>query len=281
MTRKVPFILIPLILVTVLVACNSSSQDADSQDQDDEESNEWFQPTAGTTWQWQLNGDLNTSYDVEVYDIDLANNSAETVTSLHEQGRVVICYFSAGSYEDFREDADQFPEEVLGNPLEDFPDERWLDIRSEDVLSLMSARMDTAVEKGCDGVEPDNVDGYANDSGFDLTAEDQLLFNTQIANAAHERGLAVGLKNDLDQIEALVDHFDFSVNEQCHEFDECDLLQPFLDADKAVFNAEYEEAYVNDADTRDEICQNATDQGLSTLILPVDLNDSFRLTCDG
>ena len=30
---------------------------------------------------------------------------------------------------------------------------------------------------GCDGVEPDNVDGYVNDTGFDLTAGDQLDFN--------------------------------------------------------------------------------------------------------
>lgn len=41
----------------------------------------------------------------------------------------------------------------------------------------MQARLDLAVQKGCDGVEPDNVDGYQNNSGFPLTAQDQLAYN--------------------------------------------------------------------------------------------------------
>ena len=30
---------------------------------------DWYQPTLGTTWHWQLQGPLNTDYQVEVYDI--------------------------------------------------------------------------------------------------------------------------------------------------------------------------------------------------------------------
>lgn len=274
-----------LFLLVGIMACGSS----DSQDENENGSVDlpdpvvggtWFQPTPGTTWQWQLKGTVNTGYETTVYDIDLFDNSAETMTALQGEGRKVICYFSAGSYEDFREDAASFPQEALGNPLEDFPDERWLDIRSEEVLNIMLARLDTAMETGCDGVEPDNVDGFANNSGFSLTAADQLLFNARIANAAHERNLSVGLKNDLNQIGTLEDYFDFAVNEQCHEFDECELLQPFIDAGKAVFNAEYDATYVSDAVARDQICQTSAAMNLSTLILPVDLDDSFRLTCD-
>ncbi len=273
-----------LILTIHLMACgtssSSSTNDPDTDNLPDPiTSGNWYQPSVGTSWQWQINDSLNTSYDVDVYDIDLENNSANTITELHNQGKRVICYFSAGTFEDFREDADQFPAEVLGTALEDFPDEKWLDIRSAEVLAIITARMDSAVTKGCDGVEPDNVDGYANNNGFDLTAEDQLLYNATIANEAHQRNLAVGLKNDLDQINSLLNYFDFSVNEQCHEFEECDALQPFIDANKAVFNAEYDDTYVNDASTRNALCDNAIDQNLSTLILPVDLDDAFRFSC--
>lgn len=45
----------------------------------------------------------------------------------------------------------------------------------------MSARLKKAQDKGCDGVEPDNVDGYTNDNGFHLTAHDQLTFNKWLA----------------------------------------------------------------------------------------------------
>ncbi|MCH8276562.1 MAG: endo alpha-1,4 polygalactosaminidase, partial [Bacteroidetes bacterium] len=153
-------------------------------------------------------------------------------------------------------------------------------IRSPNVLAVMRDRLDLAVQKDCDGVEPDNVDGFVNDTGFPITATEQLAFNRAIANEAHLRGLSVALKNDLDQIPEIVDYVDFSVNEQCHEFDECDQLQPFTTAGKPVFNAEYADRFVNNADERQNLCVAACLQNIRTLILPLDLDDSFRFSCD-
>lgn len=45
----------------------------------------------------------------------------------------------------------------------------------------MAERMDLALSKGCDGVEPDNVDGYANSNGLGLTAANQLEYNKYLA----------------------------------------------------------------------------------------------------
>ena len=51
------------------------------------------------------------------------------------------------------------------------------DIRRWDVLEpLLAARFKTCKDKGFDAVEPDNVDGYSNGSGFPLTATDQHGF---------------------------------------------------------------------------------------------------------
>ena len=96
----------------------------------------------------------------------------------------------------------------------------------------MGARMDMAKQKGCDGVEPDNVDAYTSDNGgggFKLTYDDQIKYNTWLAQEAHARDLSVGLKNDLDQIEDLVTYFDWALNEQCWEYNECDALSPFIE----------------------------------------------------
>ncbi len=110
---------------------------------------------------------LDLSVDAAVYDIDLFDNDAATVDELHAQGRRAICYFSAGTFETGRPDANEFPEAVKGKPLEDYPDEKWLDIRQLDVLRpIMEARLDLCKAKGFDAAEPDNVDGYSNDSGF-------------------------------------------------------------------------------------------------------------------
>ena len=201
----------------------------------------WWQPSPGATWQWQLTGTVDSSFDVDMYDVDLFNVSSEDISRLHEEGRTVICYFSAGSWEDWRQDSSRFPESLLGKQLEGWPDERWLDIRQLDSLGpLLQARLDLAVDKGCDGVEPDNMDGYANNSGFPLSAPDQLTFNTWLADEAHQRNLSIGLKNDLDQIEQLVEIYDWALNEQCFEYNECETLIPFIRAGKAVFGVEYE-----------------------------------------
>ena len=242
---------------------------------------EWYRPDANTSWQWQLNGPVNTSYDVEVYDIDLFDASASLIRSLKESGKRVICYFSAGSWEDWREDNRSFPPEVLGKALDGWPDERWLDIRSDLLRPIMRKRLDLAVEKGCDGVEPDNMDGYTNDTGFDLSGADQLKYNKFIANEARKRGLGVGLKNDLDQIGELEPFFDFALSEECHIDGDCDRLAPFTEANKPVFNAEYARKYVdNQNGERDAMCRRSLGLGLRTLILPIDLDDSFRYSCD-
>lgn len=244
----------------------------------------WYRPDVTATWQWQLqpgggSDQINTSYDVDVYDIDLFDVDTSTIAALQAAGHHVICYFSAGSYESFRADASEFVASDYGNNLQGYNDEWWVDVRSSNVHRIMRARLDLAVNKGCDGVEPDNVDGYQNNPGLPFTATDQLAYNRFIANEAHMRGLSVGLKNDLDQIDDLVAYFDFAVNEQCHEYDECDTLTPFIAAGKPVFNAEYASQYVNNQTARAAMCALSAELELQTLVLPVNLDDSFRITC--
>lgn len=239
-----------------------------------------WQPSVATTWQWQLRGTLDRSVEADVYDIDLFDTPQGDIEALHAAGRRVVCYFSAGSSEDWREDFGRFRPEELGNPLDGWEGERWLDVRSENVRAVMAARLDRAVEKGCDGVEPDNVDGWENDPGFPLTRADQLAFARWLADEAHRRGLAVGLKNALDLVPELVDRFEFQVNEQCHEFDECEALQPFVAAGKPVWNAEYAAHPAAAAALAETVCPRARAAGLRTLILPLELDGRFRVSCD-
>jgi hypothetical protein len=225
---------IPLVALLLLVAgCTTVTQDG-------EPGGTHWQPRPGTAWQWQLSGPLDTSVDVPVYDIDGFDHPRATVTGLHRSGRKVICYLSTGAWEAFRPDAKRFPKSVLGKG-NGWKGERWLDIRRADVLEpLMAARLDMCRRKDFDAVEPDNMDGYRNDTGFPLTAADQLRYNRLVAGLAHQRGMAVGLKNDLDQIPRLVRDFDFAVDEQCAQYGECERLEPFTAAGKAVFHVEYE-----------------------------------------
>jgi hypothetical protein len=216
---------------------------------------------------------VDLSIEAEMYDIDLFENEAAVVAELHRLGRRAVCYMSAGSWEEWRPDAQEFPAEVRGATLAGWEDERWLDVRRLDVLGpIMGARMDLCRSKGFNAVEPDNVDGYLNESGFPLTYDDQLAYNIRLAEMAHERGLSIGLKNDMDQIPDLLAHFDWALNEQCFQFDECDTLRPFIDAGKAVFHVEYE------LDTS-EFCLQANALEFSSLRKNLDL-DAWREPCE-
>ncbi|HLC15899.1 MAG TPA: endo alpha-1,4 polygalactosaminidase, partial [Thermodesulfovibrionia bacterium] len=230
---------------------------------------DWDTFAPETSWQLQLNGTIDTTFDVKMYDIDLFDTPESTIAFLKSQGRKVICYFSAGSYEDWRPDANQFPGYLIGKPLSGWPHEWWLDIRwfpvDGPLSRIMLARLDLAVAKGCDGVDPDNVNAYTNKSGFLLEYQDQLEYNIWLANEAHKRGLAVALKNDLNQVAELEPYFDFSVNEQCFQYEECELLLPFVDNNKAVFGVEYE-------NKKEDFCEQANSMNFDFLIKDYDLN---------
>jgi hypothetical protein len=196
-------------------------------------------PAPGTTWQWQLTTPVDTNVGVQVYDIDGTENGADVVRALHAKGRKVICYVNAGAAETFRPDYSAFRASTLGKD-NGWPGERWLDIRQRDTLRpIMASRFDVCRQKGFDAVEADLVDGYRNDTGFPLTAQDQLAYDRMLANLVHQQGMSIGLKNNLDQVVDLLSEFDFAVNEQCVEYDECQKLAPFIRAGKAVFHVEY------------------------------------------
>ena len=170
------------------------------------------------------------TFIVDGFDVDAA-----TVADLQDRGRTVICYVNAGAHGGLA------ARRRAGTPTRSSATRSTTGRASAgstsagiDVISpILAERFDMCRSKGFTGVEADNVDGYTQDSGFELTGDDQLRFNRMLAELAHERSLTIGLKNDLDQIDDLVDEFDFAVNESCVQYRECDALAPFTAQGKA------------------------------------------------
>src|SRR3954451_22685542 len=208
--------------------------------------------------------DIDILQDGKCYspqDYSVLNYAA--VQALHVRGARVIGYIDAGTAETWRPD---FPEMqafdqscdgcLFGNPLSHFPDEYWLNITSDVtgtnpntgerqttrafLLDGMQTRLQEARLIGVDAIEFDDVDGWQSRNGLSITAADQLRYNIKLANLAHHMGFAVGLKNDLSQAGTLQPYFDFAINEQCFQYNECGALVPWsTQYGKAVFNVEY------------------------------------------
>jgi hypothetical protein len=261
-----------------------------------------WRPAVGLRWQYQLQGvaaypstgGINVNISAvpvsggaavrpQVFDIDLyadesivGNNTTlntAAVNAIHANGAKAICYISAGTWENWRADASAFPASVLG-AKNGWPGEKWLDIRQTSVLvPIMDARVQKCRQAGFDGVEFDNVDGYANRSGFPLTANDQLVYNASLANLAHTYGMTAALKNDLGQTTDLKPYFDYAVNEQCFQYRECNYPPPGLvdwaATGKAVFNVEYKKLD----------CPNANAYNFGSILKSLDLFDTPWTPC--
>jgi hypothetical protein len=197
-------------------------------------------PHPGTTYQIQYDGRLNLRVPAAIYDLDGFQTPPSVVAQLHRMGRRVICYIDVGTWERWRRDAGRFPKSVLGKRDGPWPGERWLDIRQRSILEpIMEARFDLCRRKRFDGVDPDNIDGYQNDTGFPLTAAEQLTYDEWVARAVHARGLSVDQKNDNNQVKQLSKFFDFAVLEQCYVQGWCHQFDVYTRSDRLVVDVEY------------------------------------------
>ena len=138
----------------------------------------------------------------------------------------------------------------------------------------MTERLKLAASKGCDGVDPDNVDGYDNDTGLNLTTSDAIDYLTFLAIGAHSLNMSLGLKNAVEIVNQTVDMMQWEVNEQCEQYQECDALRPFIRAGKPVFHIEYPKSAPDvSASSKAAICSDPTADGFSTILKDMDLDD--------
>jgi hypothetical protein len=237
---------------------------------------DWWRPVPGLTWQWHLSDPpVDTSVEAQVYDIDLFDNDASVIRELHDRGSKVICYISVGSWEDWRPDAGQFPDEVLGDNYEGWPGEMWLDIRRMDLLApIMRSRLDLCKAKGFDGVEPDNIEIYENHTGFPLTYTDQLNYARWLADEAHARGLAIGIKNAPGMVADSLSFFDFAITEDAFYYGWIEDMLPFIRTGKPIFAAEYTDMDVD----FNAACEWGKSNNVS-IILKNRILTAYRLTC--
>ncbi len=201
--------------------------------------------------------------------------------------RAVTCYITAGTLENWRSDSELLDPRILGNTYSGFADERWIDIRQLSKLRpWLEAKMDMCKAKGFDAIEFDNVDGWstANNVGLNITPEDEVAFIVYLSWAAHERGMSMALKSNVEQVPQVLNYVDFAVVEECFANQECTRNDPnsdgkygydlFINDGKPVFEVEY-----NPYSVSNNVCSRSNALKFSTLYKNVDL-DAYRVSCN-
>lgn len=224
---------------------------------------------AYTRFQYQLDGKPK-NYRVNWVFIDLFDTPASTISSFKRQGKKVICYFSAGSYENWRSDRGRFPASVRGRSLDGWAGEQWLNINSSTVLNIMKSRLDMARSKGCTGVDPDNVDGYGNNTGFSISKSNSIHYLKALAREAGARGLLIGLKNSAEIASSLSGTMNFAVVEECFQYNECGVYSTFVNKRKPVFLIEYSSGSRS-------MCNKADKMGMNLAFFNMNLNGSLKV----
>lgn len=230
---------------------------------------------AAESWDWQLSEPYDLQSNAKILDIDPDNHSAAEIAALKAAGHTVICYVSVGTVESYRDDIHAFPASVVGKVYEDWPDEKFLDIRRKNILlPIMRARFQRCADLGFDAIEPDNQDVHDNDSGFDVTAEDTLAYLRALADMAHGMGLKIGQKNIPELTDALLGDLDFVITEGCFAAGWCAQVLPYAKAGKPIYAAEYTDTSVDFA----AACDWGRDRGLSFILKDRDLT-KYLQTC--
>ncbi|KAH6672938.1 glycoside hydrolase superfamily [Halenospora varia] len=252
-----------------------------------------WKPIKGQKWQIVLNGTIGPiDSTVAVYDVDLYDTDPREFAALKAANKKIICYFSAGSVEEWRDDAGQFNESDYGADLPGWGGEKWLNTESANVRRIMKKRIEDAADKGCDAVDPDNVDAFDNPETrpLNLTEATAISYLGFLANTtARPLNLAIGLKNSLKIVPQVASWLDFQVNEECiappgdnptdpRGPNECDKLKPFIRLEKPVFHIEYDERVPDGApgEVVSKFCDRASTEGFSNIIKDMEVTSRTR-----
>lgn len=202
----------------------------------------WWQPETGRSFDWYLGTPgLQDQFSTEVVDVDAFETSKEVVNALHQQGKKVLAYLSVGTLEEGRPDGALVPRELIGNIYPAWPQERWVDIRQIDKIKpWVLSRLNMIVQKGFDGIEPDNVDGYEQtNTGFPISVGDTKKYLSFLITEAHQRQLSIGQKNIPDLSAEFATRFDWALCEDAFFQGWQDSMHAYIAVNKPVFAVEY------------------------------------------
>ena len=245
---------------------------------------------ASKTWDWILDGDLTTPPVVDYLDLDGFDAPAGYVAAANANGTQTICYISAGTLENWRSDKKAFKKldrkqrangrpPIIGDKYPEWPGERWLNFKRHKVfLKLMVKRMKMCRDKGFALIEFDNIDGYDNETGFNIRKRHAVRYAKALAKKATKVGLVPVHKNATDLVNKLEPYYGALLLEDCALYDFCGDAARYRSAGKPVFDAEYPEGWDDEGKAFDlaSVCAVTNAADISLIVKNLDLDNPVQ-----
>ncbi|HEY2794263.1 MAG TPA: endo alpha-1,4 polygalactosaminidase [Micromonosporaceae bacterium] len=191
----------------------------------------------GQRWQIQLGGSIDESMNVTYYDLDPVTTTQETVHAIASSKHRMICHLNIDAIDVVTPDAAMLPAKVKGKAAGDRL--QWLNIREWSAVGpVVRNALDLCKTKGFQGVDADMADGYAYDTGFDLTAADQIAYDRNVVSMAQGMGLAIAVRTTPALVAALEPDTDFAVIAGCAEAGTCTEYRAYAQHNKPVLDVE-------------------------------------------
>jgi hypothetical protein len=225
-------------LSLLLFGCNKDMLDIE----DKSNGGVWYEPKSRSSW--HIDSSYSpTSKNVELYVVELfLTNPESRVEKVGSDETKVICKMSAGAYDvdierNFQIEDHPYPEIAVGK-IRDDNRTYWVDINSDEVQIIMRERIKIASNIGCDGVLFTEVSSWKEDTGFEITEDEQIIYNRFLSGKAHENNLFAGFSDIEDQIYSHTLFADLIFSNNCYQDENCIKYEDFSEIG-AVLNLEY------------------------------------------
>ena len=136
-----------------------------------------------------------------------SSEAREAIRAIKGHNNIVSVYMSVGTGEDWREDFDELQGSLVEKHWGQWPGEYFIDHISDDVLSVMKARIEKAAAWGADMIEFDNMDWAFDDEarekyGFHVSVEESLEYVNQLKDYAESLGVLCMAKNMTEGVDS-------------------------------------------------------------------------------
>ena len=264
MKKILPFLLIPLLLV----GCKKKQETVP----------EVVSFADYGAFLGRSDNDISNFKGYKYISIELDEFTHTNIERIDERGQNIFAYLNVGSLENYRDYYEDY-ESYTFKDYDNWPDERWMDVRDYSWQDLMVELATRFKQDGAYGVYLDNVDVYsiAKEEGMDYAAFGEAI--KSIISRINEAGVKVMVNGGAEYFDDMNDQGD-NVFDSVWAYHQEEVFSLIKDYDKNTFGEQTKE----DKEYYQEISAMMKDKGKEVFYLEyttdVSLKEVVKNYCD-